>query len=327
MTSGRRAALLRAATLALLTGCALAHSDTALPETGVPELPREPAEDATDGSVSNFFSAAAAEAAMASTTSADSSPPKGWPECSDLCEMEGSHLACAEQVAKTAALSFGGGPGSCEDAYGVVRQKCPVCSGCSVEESGCELALATLTTTTTTLPTWDCTAQEDCLRWSAEQEYWCYWHRGGVLCRSSTTAPQTTVSEDPVDCQELLERWVQDDSQLDWCCRVEGLGCVTDLAGEGVRPGEATQFRRKYDESGPAPAAPPVLPGDVSQHWVATVVMFGGCAALCTLLVAGRLRRGDDIASLRSYEDVEPGTGPILDLADDADEPTDDARE
>ena len=32
-------------------------------------------------------------------------------------------------------------------------------------------------------------------------------------------------------------------------------------------------------------------------------------------------------ASLRSYEDVEPGTGPILDLADDADEPTDDARE
>lgn len=59
--------------------------------------------------------------------------------CNEVCTYQGVSGTCAVRVQFTANSVFNGRPDRCSRAFGVVLQACPVCLGCPLTETGCNV--------------------------------------------------------------------------------------------------------------------------------------------------------------------------------------------
>jgi len=173
-------------------------------------------------------------------------------------------------------------------------------------------SLPTTTWTYTTSNLYDCSHQETCETWGDEQRQWCYWQAGVVCEEAPVTATATTttllVSDASYDCQALLNSLeaAYSEERTAWCCKYRRLGCLSDVEGVGVKPGQGLAFRMRYnaDDAARPPLQPTEVPEDMRMQgtrWVAWAAVFGGCAMLGSLLVVGRLRPPVD-ARVRGYD-------------------------
>jgi hypothetical protein len=159
--------------------------------------------------------------------------PDHLPQCATRCVVDGTTKTCGQWIQSMAATDFANQARSCAMAVGKVLKECPVCSVCSLGDSGCvdekltdsqaaggEVAEASEDQATTS-PPYDCVAGfvnwED--GWSETKKTWC--------CSEKSLGCSEEAGSTSFDCANGFDNWEEgwQSEKKDWCCANKQIAC------------------------------------------------------------------------------------------------------
>jgi len=144
--------------------------------------------------------------------------------CSTICKHEGHLASCRDRVQWYASDKFAGTakPQTCQSAYMVVVQECPVCLKCPLAHTGCNNDGGPLATSAA----FDCDAG------------YLNWEKGWSTAKKSWCCTRMSRACDPFDCDfgyaEFQTTWSA--TKRTWCCKDAGRGCTTSSTTTTTAP-------------------------------------------------------------------------------------------